>query len=115
MGHMVLRVRNSPARHDDSEQPALPTCLPHPFTIDPSAQTRCHSISQFHSSVHPRAAHCGGGIILLICLLVLALLIPPLAALGAEPALTDPRTLTFNPIQFVPPEPARVVLKNGLV
>lgn len=34
---------------------------------------------------------------------------------GAEPALGDPRTMAFKPVEFSPPEPDRVVLDNGLV
>lgn len=32
-----------------------------------------------------------------------------------EPALGDPRTMTFEPVKFSPPEPERVVLENGMV
>jgi predicted Zn-dependent peptidase len=48
-------------------------------------------------------------------LLVLALLILPLTAYAAEPAPIDPRNLTFDAVQFIPPEPDRVVLENGMV
>ena len=34
---------------------------------------------------------------------------------AGEPVLTDPRTMTFAPVQFAPPEPARVALDNGMV
>lgn len=30
-------------------------------------------------------------------------------------AVGDPRTMTFKPVEFTPPEPARVVLDNGMV
>ncbi|MFO0698378.1 MAG: pitrilysin family protein [Nitrospira sp.] len=36
-------------------------------------------------------------------------------ACAGEPALGDPRTMTFQPVEFSPPEPERVVLENGLV
>jgi predicted Zn-dependent peptidase len=48
-------------------------------------------------------------------LLLLALLVSPLTARAAEPVLIDPRHLTFNTVEYVPPEPDRVVLENGMV
>ena len=39
----------------------------------------------------------------------------PRTAYTAEPAIIDPRTLTFKETEFVPPEPDRVVLENGMV
>ena len=36
-------------------------------------------------------------------------------AYAADPALGDPRTMTFKPVEFSPPEPDRVVLDNGMV
>ena len=36
-------------------------------------------------------------------------------ALAGSLALNDPRTMTFPPVEFSPPEPARVVLDNGMV
>jgi predicted Zn-dependent peptidase len=47
--------------------------------------------------------------------LLLALLIFPLTAYSGEPALLDPRKMTFDAVEFIPPEPARVVLENGMV
>ena len=49
------------------------------------------------------------------CVLLLALWVPLRTAYAAEPALIDPRTLTFKPIEYVPPEPDRMVLENGMV
>jgi predicted Zn-dependent peptidase len=40
---------------------------------------------------------------------------PPLIASAAEPAPIDPRTLTFSHVELVPPDAARVVLKNRMV
>jgi zinc protease len=34
---------------------------------------------------------------------------------AGDVALTDPRMMTFPPVEFAPPEPARVVLDNGMV
>ncbi|MFO0705931.1 MAG: pitrilysin family protein [Nitrospira sp.] len=36
-------------------------------------------------------------------------------ACAGGPAVGDPRTMTFKPVEFTPPEPARVVLDNGMV
>ncbi|MEC4890444.1 MAG: pitrilysin family protein [Nitrospira sp.] len=36
-------------------------------------------------------------------------------ACAGGPALSDPRTMTFKPVEFTPPEPDRVVLDNGMV
>ncbi len=36
-------------------------------------------------------------------------------AYSADPILSDPRTMSFKPVEFSPPEPERVVLDNGLV
>lgn len=36
-------------------------------------------------------------------------------AYSVEPTLNDPRTMTFQPVEFSPPEPERVVLDNGMV
>lgn len=34
---------------------------------------------------------------------------------AGEPVLGDPRSMTFQPVEFSPPEPDRVVLENGMV
>lgn len=46
-----------------------------------------------------------------------ALLMLCAAAVGwaGDAALGDPRTMTFQPVEFAPPEPERVVLENGMV
>lgn len=36
-------------------------------------------------------------------------------AYSVEPTLSDPRTMAFQPVEFSPPEPERVVLNNGMV
>lgn len=43
------------------------------------------------------------------------LLASVITAYAGEPALGDPRTMTFKPVEFSPPEPERVVLENGMV
>jgi zinc protease len=48
-------------------------------------------------------------------LLFALLLIPVVRLYAAEEAMVDPRKLTFDTVEFVPPEPERVVLNNGLV
>ncbi len=37
------------------------------------------------------------------------------ASRAAELTFPDPRTMTFEPVQFLPPEPERIVLDNGMV
>jgi zinc protease len=51
----------------------------------------------------------------LMLILVMGLLAGPVAESTAETAQTDPRRMTFEPVQFSPPEPDRVVLDNGMV
>ena len=48
-------------------------------------------------------------------LLVLSLWIPLLNAYATEPEIINPRNMAFDAVAFVPPEPERVVLQNGLV
>jgi zinc protease len=49
-------------------------------------------------------------------LLGVALLLASVSTASAgEPALGDPRAMTFKPVEFSPPEPERVVLENGMV
>lgn len=43
------------------------------------------------------------------------LLASAVTAYSADPTLSDPRTMTFKPVEFSPPEPERVVLDNGMV
>ena len=49
--------------------------------------------------------------------LSLLAILPASATVGhsADLTLGDPRTLTFKPVEFSPPEPERVVLDNGMV
>jgi zinc protease len=47
--------------------------------------------------------------------MVIALTVPVLTAWAGDPALGDPRQMTFQPVEFTPPEPDRVVLENGMV
>jgi len=50
-----------------------------------------------------------------LCLIVIMFAIPVLAACAGNVALSDPRQMTFPPVEFTPPEPDRVVLENGMV
>ena len=43
------------------------------------------------------------------------LLASGMTACAGEPALGDPRAMKFQPVEFSPPEPERVVLDNGMV
>lgn len=47
--------------------------------------------------------------------LLAVLLGSALTAYAEERTVEDPRTMTFEPVEFSPPEPDRVVLDNGLV
>lgn len=47
--------------------------------------------------------------------IVIALMVPATKVRAGELALGDPRTMTFKPVEFSPPEPERVVLENGMV
>ncbi len=51
----------------------------------------------------------------LLFLIAVALFLPALTALAGDPAFGDPRKMTFGPVEFMPPEPERVVLDNGMV
>ena len=44
-----------------------------------------------------------------------AFLCGAVTACAGDLALGDPRTMTFKPVEFTPPEPDRVVLENGMV
>ncbi len=50
-----------------------------------------------------------------LCSMIIALTVPMLAACAGDLALGDPRQMTFKPVEFIPPEPDRVVLENGIV
>ncbi len=47
--------------------------------------------------------------------LIMAVAIPLLAACAGSSTLSDPRQMTFKPVEFTPPEPDRVVFENGMV
>ena len=51
----------------------------------------------------------------LLFLIAVALFLPALTAPAGDPAFGDPRKMTFGPVEFMPPEPERVVLDNGMV
>ncbi len=44
-----------------------------------------------------------------------ALLLPLMVAAGGDAPASDPRTMKFDPVEFTPPDPDRVVLENGMV
>ena len=50
-----------------------------------------------------------------LCSIVIMFAIPMLAGCAGNVALSDPRQMTFPPVEFTPPEPDRVVLENGMV
>ena len=50
-----------------------------------------------------------------LCSMIIAVFIPVLAACAGDLALSDPRQMTFKPVEFTPPEPDRVVIENGMV
>ena len=50
-----------------------------------------------------------------LCSIVIMFAIPVLAGCAGNVALSDPRQMTFPPVEFTPPEPDRVVLENGMV
>ncbi len=43
------------------------------------------------------------------------LLTSVVVAYSADPTLVDPRTMSFKPVEFSPPDPERVILDNGMV
>ena len=47
--------------------------------------------------------------------MVMALIVPVMTAWAGDFALSDPRQMTFKPVEFTPPEPDRVVFENGMV
>lgn len=51
----------------------------------------------------------------LLCLITVALFLPSLTAIAGDISFGDPRKMTFSPVEFTPPEPARIVLENGMV
>lgn len=50
-----------------------------------------------------------------VAFLIAALMLPGASIVAVAADLGDPRTMTFMPVEFTPPEPDRVVLENGLV
>ena len=48
-------------------------------------------------------------------LLAMLVAVPLTTACAGEAGLGDPRTMTFAPVEFLPPEPERVVFENGMV
>jgi len=51
----------------------------------------------------------------ILCSMIIAMTLPVLTAGAGNLALGDPRTMTFEPVEFSPPDPERVVLDNGMV
>ena len=110
---MVVRVRHSPIRHNETDPQRFP---PHGrFTSSLRAQRPCHSRSNAAQSRVTRRAILASRTTIGFCLLLAALLIPLATVHAADPALIDPRTMTFNSIEFSSPEPERVLFENGLV
>lgn len=105
---MVVRVGNFSMRHNENE---FTTRIS--FTLGLRIQCSCRSSSAVLSQIHqPRNAIRNT---VVSSVLLLALLIPLLNTYAAEPATVDPRELTFDAVKFVPREPDRVVLENGMV
>ncbi|MEQ1793179.1 MAG: pitrilysin family protein [Nitrospira sp.] len=52
---------------------------------------------------------------MLLSLLLVFVLVPFMSACAGELAVSDPRKMTFKPVEFTPPDPDRVVLDNGMV
>ena len=50
-----------------------------------------------------------------LCPAIIAVAIPMLAACAGDRTLSDPRQMTFKPVEFTPPEPDRVVFENGMI
>ncbi len=50
-----------------------------------------------------------------LCSMIMAVAVPVLTVWAGDLALDDPRQMTFKPVEFIPPEPDRVVLENGTV
>jgi len=50
-----------------------------------------------------------------VSLLMALSVVPFVTACAGDVALGDPRKMTFQPVEFTPPEPDRVVLDNGMV
>jgi len=68
------------------------------------------------NGVTPMRMGVRGGGMFGVGLLVALLGLPLTACAGAgEGLLSDPRTMTFAPVEFSPPDPERIVLDNGLV
>lgn len=47
--------------------------------------------------------------------MAILLLASAITAYAGEPVLGDPRTMAFQPVEFSPPEPDRMVFENGMV
>jgi zinc protease len=61
----------------------------------------------------PASLHTGQS--LLVSLVAIAWVCSSVSVLAGDLSLADPRTMTFKPVEFTPPEPHRVVLDNGMV
>lgn len=86
-----------------------------PLSLTSNAQTRLCSDGSVQSQGHHRATHARGCAVISGLLFFLLLLIPLVSAYATEPAIVDPRKMTFDTVEFIPPEPERVVFENGLV
>ena len=48
-------------------------------------------------------------------MLAMMMFVPLTSGCAGDRALSDPRQMTFTPVEFTPPEPDRVVFENGMV
>ncbi len=108
---MAVRISHSLTTHNETEQRAFTPLL----SVGPDSQTQYlgHSNAWIPPRSHRRVTHVRAAVT--FGFLVLFLLIPLLNAYADDPAMVDPRRLTFAAVEFVPPEPERVVFENGLV
>lgn len=105
---MAVRVGNSSIRHKENE---FTTRIS--FALGLRIQSSCRSSSAVLWQIHQTRNAIRSTVVSTV--LLLALLIPVLHIYAAEPATVEPRTLTFDAVNFVPREPDRVVLENGMV
>jgi len=104
---MAVRVGNSLIRHKESE---FTTRIS--FASGLRVQWPSLSSSPTLPQVHQRRHAIRRTV---LSSLLLALLIPSINAYAADQALFDPRKFTFDAVKFVPRQPDRVVLENGMV
>lgn len=109
---MAVCVSNSLIPRNETTQRAF--TQPHSLTSNAQTRRPVRSGGSVQLQGHHRATYARGRTIILGLLFLLPL-IPRVSANAAEPAIVDPRKLTFDAVEFIPPEPERVVFENGLV